>query len=426
MAKISEVISALQEGRFDEKLSLVYGKENLEIQKKRYLNAIDSFKEIYPSSSDIALYSAPGRTEISGNHTDHNHGRVVAASVNLDVIAVVAKTDENEIRIKSEGYPEDVVNISSLSVDPAEKNRSSALIRGVAAKFKEDGYNIGGFVAYTTSNVLKGSGLSSSAAFEVLVGTVMNYEFNEGNVSDVEIAKIGQFAEREYFGKPCGLLDQTASSVGSFVAVDFNDPSSPVISKIPFDFTSSGYALCIVDTGGNHADLTDDYAAVPKEMKEVAKHFGKEFLRDVEKADFYKEIGVLRGKVTDRALLRAIHFFNEDERAAKAAEALNKGDFEEFKKLIIASGRSSYMYLQNVYTCKNPDEQGLSLALALSEEILSDCGAYRVHGGGFAGTIQAFVPNDKLALYKETLEGAFGKGSCYVLSIRPLGGAKIS
>ena len=258
------------------------------------------------------------------------------------------------------------------------------------------------------------------------MGTVINHEFNEGSVSDVEIAKIGQFAESRYFGKPCGLLDQTASSVGSFVAVDFNDPQKPVVNKIPFDFTSSGYSLCIVDTGGNHADLTDDYAAVPKEMKEVAAHFNKEVLRDVDKNEFFASIGALRGKVSDRALLRAIHFFNEDERAVNAAKALQNNDFDLFKDIIIASGRSSFMYLQNVFTCKNPEEQGLSLALCLSEEILNGKGAYRVHGGGFAGTVQAFVPNGLLSEYKSKIEAVFGDGCCYVFNIRPVGGIRVS
>jgi galactokinase len=426
VSKIKELFSLIENGGLNEKLGMVYGKENVEIQKKRYLDAIIAFEKTYPGFDDIALYSAPGRTEISGNHTDHNHGRVVAASVNLDVIAVVAKSGDNEIRIKSEGFPEDVISTDDLSVKEEEKNTSASLIRGVAFKITETGNAVGGFRAYTTSNVLKGSGLSSSAAFEVLVGTIINHEFCGGKLSDVDVAKIGQFAESAYFGKPSGLLDQTASSVGSFVAVDFKDPSAPVINKVAFDFQSSGYSLCIVDTGGNHADLTGDYAAVPTEMKAVAALFGKEVLRDVDKSDFYKNIGTVREKLSDRAVLRAIHFFEEDERAAKAAEVLDKGDFEAFKNIIITSGRSSYMYLQNVYTCKNPEEQGLSLALALSEKLLSGKGAWRVHGGGFAGTIQAFVPNEFLSEYKSAIESVFGKDSCYVLLVRPVGGCKIA
>lgn len=423
---IKQLSQDLSSGKFNSTFSYLYGEENVLAAKERYEAALKSFSEIYPETEDVSFYSAPGRTEVSGNHTDHNHGRVLAASVNLDVIAVAGKTDDCIARVKSEGFPEDVVDLKDLIPNADEFGRSSSLIRGIAARLTELGYPVGGFRAYTTSTVLKGSGLSSSAAFETLIGTILNHEYASAKVDAVEIAKIGQFSENVYFGKPCGLLDQTASSVGSFVAIDFENPEKPIIEKIAFDFAKSGYALCIVDTGGNHADLTGDYASVPAEMKSVAELLGGKTLREVGKDKFYEALPSLHGKVSDRALLRAVHFFNEDERAAEAAKALKNEDFEEFKKIIIDSGKSSFTYLQNVYTCKNPDEQGLSLALALAEGILKGKGAYRVHGGGFAGTIQSFVPLSLLDTYKSVMESVFGEGHCYCLKIRPVGGIKVS
>lgn len=423
---INLLLTEIKSGAFDNTFCYLYGEENLPSAKERYINAVSSFKNKYPEIEEVSLYSAPGRTEVSGNHTDHNHGRVLAASVNLDVIAVAGKTGDNIARVQSEGFPEDIVDFNDFIPNQDEFGKSSAIIRGIAARFSELGFPVGGFAAFTTSTVLKGSGLSSSAAFETLIGTILNHEFCGGKINAVDIAKIGQFSENVYFGKPCGLLDQTASSVGSFVAIDFQNPEKPVIEKISFDFASSGYALCIVDTGGNHADLTGDYASVPKEMKEVAALLGGKTLKEVGKDKFYSSLPSLRGKVSDRAILRAIHFFNEDERAAAAAEALKKGDFEEFKKIIVDSGKSSFTYLQNVYTCKNPDEQGLSLALALAEGILDGKGAYRVHGGGFAGTIQSFVPLNLLDEYKKTMESVFGENHCYSLKIRPVGGIMVS
>ncbi|MBQ5320495.1 MAG: galactokinase [Oscillospiraceae bacterium] len=423
---IKILLSKISGGEFDSAFSYLYGEENIAEAKNRYAKAVNAFSESYPEIKDVSLYSAPGRTEVSGNHTDHNHGRVLAASVNLDVIAVAGKSGDNIARVKSEGFDEDIVDLEDFIPNQDEFGRSSSLIRGIAARFTELGYPVGGFCAYTTSTVLKGSGLSSSAAFETLIGTILNYEYASGKVDAVEIAKIGQFAENVFFGKPCGLLDQTASSVGSFVAIDFENPEKPIIEKIAFDFAKSGYALCIVDTGGNHADLTGDYASVPMEMKAVAEALGGKTLKEVGKEAFYKALPDLHSTLSDRALLRAIHFFNEDERAATAAEALKKNDFEEFKNIIIDSGKSSFTYLQNVYTCKNPDEQGLSLALALAEDILKGKGAYRVHGGGFAGTIQSFVPNELLGEFKETMEAIFGENHCYCLKIRPVGGIKVS
>ncbi len=417
----------LLSGAFDKTFSKLYSDSTtvIKAQSQRYCDAVDEFVNLFKTTDGISFFSAPGRTEVGGNHTDHQHGCVLAASVNLDVIAVVAKNNDNVIRIKSKGYNMDTIDINDLGVKKSEKNRAASLIRGVVARFKDLGYNIGGFDAYTTSNVLKGSGLSSSAAFEVLVGTILSYVFNDAKISAVEIAQIGQFAENVYFGKPSGLMDQMASSVGGFVAIDFNDPKNPIINKVEFDFASSNHALCIIDTGGNHADLTDEYGAVPSDMTGVAKHLGKDVLRDICEKDFYAKLGDIRKELSDRAALRAVHFFEDNKRAQLEAEALNNGDFDEFKRLVIESGNSSFMYNQNVYTCKNPTEQGLSLALAVSEKLLKGKGAWRVHGGGFAGTIQAFVPNDMLEEYKTTIEGIFGNGTCHILNIRPVGGTKV-
>ena len=369
----------------------------------------------------------PGRSEISGNHTDHNHGKVLAGSINLDIIAIASKTDDGVIRIKSKGFDEDVVDICEYT-EPLEGDffKSKALIAGMAKAFTNAGFNKGGYIAYTTSNVFKGSGLSSSAAFEVMVGNILNYFYNGGKVENTEIAKMAQFSENVFFGKPCGLMDQMACAVGGFVYIDFEDTKNPVIEKIPFDLSGQGYALCIVNTGGNHADLNDDYASVPSEMKSVARHFGKEYLRQLTKADVLKSVPALREKVGDRAILRAIHFFNENERVAIQAKALSTGDIAKFFEFVKKSGRSSFMYLQNVFTTKNVHEQGLSLALAITDSVLSGKGAaHRVHGGGFAGTIQAFVPFGEVSEYKEIIDSAFGDGACHVLRIRPDGAIKV-
>lgn len=423
----AKAAQSLQAGNYNELFSYIYSTDDAGAlkQAKRYEGAIAEFETLYGKGKEVEFFSAPGRTEVGGNHTDHQHGRVLAGSVNLDVIAVCAKNDERIIRIKSEGYAMDTIDLSDLTVQQQEINKASALIRGIAARFNDLGYQIGGFDAYTTSNVLKGSGLSSSAAFEVLVGTILNHAYNSGAISAVEIAQIGQYAENYFFGKPCGLMDQTASSVGGFVAIDFKDPAHPVVEKIDFDFANSGYALCIVDTGGNHADLTGDYADIPAEMKQVAALCGKQVLREVEEHVFYEKLAEIRKEAGDRAALRAMHFFADNEKAKEEAEALKAGDFEKFKSILIASGQSSFNYLQNVFTPKNPSEQGLSLALAISEKLLAGKGAWRVHGGGFAGTIQAFVPVSLLNEYKADIEKVFGNDSCHVLSIRPVGGIKV-
>jgi galactokinase len=358
---------------------------------------------------------------VGGNHTDHQHGRVLAAGVNLDVIAITHKRNDAMITVMSEGFTPDYVDSTDMSVHPEEVGHSPALVRGVCNGFLRRGYNIGGFDAYTISSVLKGSGLSSSAAFEVLIGTILNHLYNDGKIDPVTIAQIAQYAEREYFGKPCGLMDQTASSVGSFVAIDFADPSKPVVEKVAFRFADCGHDLVIVDTKGNHSDLTDDYAAIGAEMRSVAACFGKEVLREVDPDEFYANMGKLKGKVSDRALLRAIHFFDDNDRAAREAALLRAGDFDAFKQEILASGRSSAMHLQNAYSLKSPGEQGIPLTLALTARMLEGKGAWRVHGGGFAGTIQAFVPLDMLDEFIEKMEQLTGVGSCFVLSFRPVG-----
>lgn len=413
-------------GKYDERLKKVYVTDEAVCeQHSRYIKLINNFSDLFSENREVRLFSAPGRTEVGGNHTDHNHGRVLAAGINLDAIAAASKNDENIVRVKSEGYPMDLIDASDLSVNDNEKGHSPALVRGVLKGFQNYGYKIGGFDAVTASKVIAGSGLSSSAAYEVLVGTMVNYLYNDGKVDAVTIAKIAQYAENEYFGKPCGLMDQTACSVGGFVTIDFNDPKDPVINEVNFDFASCGHSLCIVDTRGSHSDLTDEYAAIRTEMESVAECFGKKVLREVSEDDFKANIKSLRGKVGDRAVLRAMHFYADNDRVLKEVDALKKGDFEKFKKYILESGASSYMYNQNVFSVKQPGIQPVSLALSISESVLKGRGAWRVHGGGFAGTIQAFVPNDLLADYKNAIESVFGEGTCYVLYIRPVGGTEI-
>ena len=394
----------------------------------RYVSAIDRFEEKYGEGRDLLLFSVPGRTEVQGNHTDHQHGRVLAAAIDRDLIAVVAKSEEATVRITSEGYPEDVVPLA-LSKCPEEvPNYSSlALIAGTLGGFEQRGFSVGGFDAYTQSLVLKGSGISSSAAFEVMVGNILNHLFNGGSVSNEEIAKIAQFAENAYFGKPCGLMDQMACAVGGFVYIDFKDPTAPVIRPIDFSLSERGYVLCIVNTGGNHADLNEDYASVPAEMRKVASYFGKPVLRDVTAAQIVENLPILRRVVGDRACLRALHFVEENERVEKTARKLAEGDISAFLDSVIASGNSSFRYLQNVYTVKNVEEQGLSVALALSEMALSgkDC-AWRVHGGGFAGTVQAFVKEEEAEGYRALMDSVFGEGACMMLRVRKEGAIAVT
>lgn len=392
----------------------------------RFEKVIDGFCENFGEAEDLRIFSAPGRTEIGGNHTDHQHGAVIAGGLNLDVVGIARPNGTNEIRVQSEGYPMSIVNLSELKPNEKEFGSSEALIRGVAAKFAEMGYEVSGFDAYATSNVLKGSGMSSSAAYEVFLGNIINNLFANGEVNAVEIAKIGQYAENMYFGKPCGLLDQMASSVSGMVAMDFCDVEKPFVEKIDFDFAKTEHALCIIDTGADHSDLTDEYAAITVEMRKVANFFGKDFLNDVTKEEFMAKIKNIREAINDdRAVLRAYHYFNETQRAKEEANALKAGDFNKFLSIVKKSGLSSYMYLQNVYASSMPNAQAVSLSLALCDEILGERGAYRVHGGGFAGTIQAFVPFDILDEFKTKIEAVLGEGMCHILSIRPVGGCEI-
>lgn len=424
--KPQEFINAVKSGEMDEKLRTVYVLDSeVEKQKPRYISLLEEFIKLFGDDRDVIITSAPGRTEVCGNHTDHNNGKVMAASINLDAIAVCAKSSDNRIRVKSQGHAMNEVNITKLLPDEAEFGRSTAMVRGVVAKIKDLGFEIGGFDAVTTSDVMGGSGLSSSAAFEVLLGTTVSYLFNDGKISAVDIAKVAQYSENVFFGKPCGLLDQMASSVGTFVSIDFESTEKPVIKKVDYDFSTSGHSLCIVDTGGNHSDLTDDYAAVRAEMESVAAAMGKNVLREISFEDFKKALPEIKDKVNDRAIIRAFHFYNENIRVEKAVSALESGDFDAFKQIIIDSGHSSYMYNQNVFAPANPTEQKLSVALCMSEDILKGKGAWRVHGGGFAGTIQAFVPNDVLDEYKIAMESVFGEGNCHVLIIRPVGGTRV-
>lgn len=370
-------------------------------------------------------YSAPGRTEIGGNHTDHQRGRVLAAAVNLDTRAAVRVNGTDVIRILSQGYPLCEVDLKELTPVAEEINTTPALVRGVAAQFTEMGCPVMGFDAYCESTVLPGSGLSSSAAFEVLVGTIINGLFYDGQATSLKVAQIGQYAENVFFGKPCGLMDQTASAVGNLVTIDFFDKENPVVTPLDFDFASCGHALCIIDTRASHADLTDEYAAIPGEIRSISAYFGKEVLTQIDPADFYAAIPVLREKCGDRAVMRAFHFYQENERVPKQVAALEAGDFDRFLQLIRESGYSSYMYLQNVIPAGYKEHQDVAVTLALCEHYLAGRGAYRVHGGGFAGTVQAFVPMDLLETFRAGIDGALGKGACHVLSIRPEGGVEM-
>ena len=395
------------------------------VQENRYKNAVGKFKEYFNGKEPSSIFSAPGRTEVGGNHTDHQHGEVLAASINKDAIAVTALREDNTVNIFAEGFGNTVIGIDDLSLREDEKGTTPALIRGVLAGLKKAGFTLGGFDAYITSDVLIGAGLSSSAAFETLIGTIVSGLFNNMSIDPVEIAKTGQYAENVYFGKPCGLMDQMACSVGNLVHIDFADPERPVVDKVGFDFSATGYVLCITDTKGSHADLTDEYAAVPLEMKKIAELLGHDFLRPVSFEDIMDNISMLRDKAGDRAVLRAIHFVNETRRAGDEAKALKDNDLEGFLKLVKQSGDSSFKYLQNVYTNKDVTTQNVSIALSVSDTVLGPDEASRVHGGGFAGTIQAFVKKENASRYQEYMDRIFGKGSCEILAIRKYGGIRV-
>ena len=424
MASASQWKEALQSGACDEALCRLYLIQDPLSQRERLLRLVEQFCRQYGDREKVRIFSAPGRTELGGNHTDHQHGRVLAAAVTLDKLAIVAPQEAGPVEIGSASHPLPPMDWRDLSHYPAERGHSPSMIRGIFAGLQQEGYAAGGFAAVTDSAVPTGSGLSSSAAFELLLGQIQNALYNEGAIPPVALARIGQYAENEYFGKPCGLMDQTASAVGSAVSIDFLCPETPIVERIPCDFARWGMTLYVVNTGGSHADLTEDYAAIPREMKAVAEQFGCRVLREVDPVEFYARLPDLRRKVSDRAILRAMHFFEENERVPRMAAALQQPTAEEYLLEMQKSGESSYQKLQNIYP-ENPNERGLALALALCERELMGCGGWRVHGGGFAGTVQAFVPFDMLDEFKSRIEVVLGEGMCHVLSIRPVGGYEL-
>ncbi len=432
MAASQQLKEQIAAGAYDGALRALYGADAgvVAAQRARYTAAVEGFERQFGQGRQVTLYSAPGRTEIGGNHTDHNNGVVMAAAVDLDIIAVVSRTDNGIVRVKSRGFDKiDVVDVRALAPVEAEKTHSAALVRGVAAGIVRAGGAVGGFDAYTTSNVLGGSGLSSSAAFEVCMGAIFRGEYNGDDrqkLPQVEIAKIGQYAENVFFDKPCGLLDQTACAVGGAITIDFKDPANPIVNGTKFDLAAHGYALCISDTKGSHADLTDEYAAIRREMESVAEAMGRHHLREVPEQDFYAAIPRLRKACGDRAVVRAAHFYADSRRAGELCAAIQADDFDRFLRLVIEGGHSSFEYNQNAYSIKAPRTQGIPLALAVSQHVLAGRGAWRLQGGGFAGTIQAFVPLDLLEDYRAAIDGVFGAGSCHVLSVRNYGAIRVT
>ncbi len=412
----SSLINNISSGKLDEKFLRLYGTAD-DIQRERYIKLIKKFIATF-GDRDVTLFSAPGRSEVGGNHTDHNNGKVLACAVDLDIIAVAAKNEDGHIRVASVGF--DVIDIDSAELSPVDEEQGDAasIVRGVAAGMKKLGREIGGFDAITVSRVPAGSGLSSSAAFEVVLVHILDILYNDGTLPAVEAAKLSQAAERDYFGKPCGLMDQTACAVGGFTAIDFKSTVTPVVNPVKFNLSEAGYKLFIVNTGGSHANLTADYAAIKNEMASVARYFGAEVLRDCDENGFYANIAKIREKCGDRAVLRALHYFSENKRVDKQRAALENNDIDEFLRLINESGNSSYMYLQNAFSVSDPASQGVSLGVALAKRILNGRGAVRLHGGGFAGTIQAFVPNEMSETFFKEMSAVFGSNAIYCLSVR--------
>ncbi len=423
--KISELITFIHEGKLNEQLISLYGEQALSQQSKRYESILESAKEAF-GDQEAKIFSAPGRTEVGGNHTDHQLGKVLAASLNLDVVACVIPTDDSIVTYKSKGYSVEPVDVKQLDIQEDEKNSTEALIRGVAAGLTKRGYKAGGFCCYAESDVINGGGMSSSAAFEVLLGTIQNDLYNDGKVSSEDIAKIGQYAENVYFMKASGLLDQMACSVGSFAAMDFKDPENPIVVKVPFDPSDYGYDLIITDVKASHADLSDEYSKVPTEMKAVAKVLGYEVLGQTTLDELLSHVKEIREKCGDRAFLRAYHFLQETKRAQQEADALQNQDIDLFLKFVRESGHSSWMYLQNISVPQTPESQAVAVGLALSEAVIGEDGAYRVHGGGFAGTIQAFVKKETTKQFIAMMESTFGEGCCYILRIRNVGGIRVA
>lgn len=422
--KITEMRTYVIDGMLDEKFLKLYGALDIMEQRKRYDDILAKALKLY-GDQEARIYSAPGRTEVGGNHTDHQLGKVVGASLNLDVVAVVIPTDDNVVRYASRGFEVKPVDVSDLEVHPDEKNSTEALIRGVAAGLNKRGYKAGGFECYAESDVIPGGGMSSSAAFEVLLGTIFNDLYNDNKVSSEDIAKIGQYSENVYFMKASGLLDQMSCSVGSFAFMDFKDPENPIVRKVDFNPADYGYDLILTDVKASHADLSDEYSKVPAEMRSVAEVLGHKVLGEVSKEDVISHVAEIREKCGDRAFLRAYHFVNETQRAEDEAKALDNKDIKTFLKLVRESGRSSWMYLQNISAPGDDKHQAVAVGLALSEYVIGEDGAYRVHGGGFAGTIQAYVKHEKRDTYIKTMESAFGKGCCYILRIRDVGGIRV-
>ncbi|MDR2779800.1 MAG: hypothetical protein LBB28_01595 [Synergistaceae bacterium] len=428
MANAARAVEKIRKGECDKIFSSLYlsDRETILKQRERYAGAIENFERHYGAGRDISIYSAPGRTELCGNHTDHNNGVVMAAAVNLDIIAVVSKSEGEVIRLRSHGFRyEDAVNLSRLEPDPGEFGKSSGIIRGIAAAYRERGGTLGAFDAYTVSDVIKGGGLSSSAAFEVCVGSILNGEYNGGRFDAVTLGIMGQYSENKFFGKPSGLMDQTACSVGGAISIDFGDPSAPVVLKIPLDLSRHGMHLVVTDTKGDHSGLTDEYAAIRSEMESVAAFFGKRCLREVDYDDFKARVADVRQETGDRSVIRAIHFFEECERVRRVSDVVRKDDIARFLELIVECGHSSFEFNQNAYSIKTPGRQGVPLALAVSQRILNGWGAWRLQGGGFAGTIQAFVPDSLLGEYCRAMSDLFGDEACHVLRIRREGGVKL-
>ena len=432
MSDCSQLLTALKNGGHDKALSALYALDGaprrLDEARARAVRTVEAFAAAFGDAPNAALFSGPGRTEIGGNHTDHQHGRVLCGSVDLDMLACAAPNGTRLVRIRSEGYPALEISLDDLTPKKEEENTSAALVRGVAAKIAELGYPLSGFDTCANSTVLSGSGLSSSAAYETLVGNIFNHFCCGDKLDPVSIAKIGQYAENVHFGKLSGLMDQMGSSVGACVAIDFKDPADPVVERVDYDFSRSGHALCIVDTGSDHSakHLTEDYSDITREMCSVAVHFGKKVLREVPQQDFRAAIPVLRKECGDRAVLRAMHFYEDDQRAAQEAQALKDGDFDRFLLIVNESGLSSSLHLQNTWSTADPKQQAIPMALAVGRELLEGTGAIRVHGGGFAGTIQAFVPNEKLDGFKAGMEALLGEGKCHILHIRPQGGCVVA
>lgn len=444
MESVDEALKKIDSGGYDNILSDLYGCEKLSYQRQRIVSALNLYERYFGTERKISLFSAPGRMEISGNHTDHQWGNVLSASVDLDTIGIVSPNNDGVIRVKSNGFPIDEIAVSlkikgdpreysplgdfviaDLDPYPNEIHKSIALIRGITAKFYLMGKELGGFDCYTTSNIIHGAGLSSSAAFEVLIGCIMNYLFMDNSVSPEEIAQIGQFAENYYYKKPCGLMDQLTSAVGGIIWIDFYDSDTPFVKKVNYDFSKSGYTICMLDSGGTDNDNVREYETITREMKSVANFFGKTALSRLDEDEFLAYIGDVRKKCGDRAVLRAWHFFNEDKRAIRCAELLNKNDFQKFLREVDNSGKSSFMYLQNVFDPSDVNYQPLSVVLAHCGRILDGEGAFRVHGGGFGGTVQAYVPDDMVGYFKRESEKLLGDGRCHILKIRRHGCAEI-